>query len=470
MTGPTDVGLPDGFQVQIDPRCVRRGDLSSLVGGSPTRVLKLSDAALGMTSADGRVAVFDDATRSLARTLLDSGIGLPRPMGGPGLETVTVVIPVRDNQSGIDALLRELSGTTVIVVDDGSAEPIRATGTDVTLIRFDDNRGPAAARNAGLAAAETEFIAFLDSDTLPTADWLTMLLAHFSDPKVAIVAPRIVGDRTAHGGSLVARYANAHSSLDMGPSESPVAPGTALAYVPSAAMVLRRSAFLGFDEDLRVAEDVDLCWRTHEAGWRVYYDPVARVRHNHRTTLREMLGRRRFYGTGAAVLADRHGPTAAPVMTTLSMGAVAVALLTRTRIGLLIAMVLSLRAVLRTRSLLVGVPDRDLLAVRFIGQGVGFSVLQVAQALLRHYWPASLVLALVSARFRNLLLQLAVGEAVVMWVRGQILQSRSPAIGPLGFALMHRLDDLAYGTGLWQGALTQCSPEALRPSLVNQRG
>jgi len=38
----------------------------------------------------------------------------------------------------------------------------------------------------------------------------------------------------------------------MGPTEGPVAPGTALAYVPSAAMVVRRDGFVGFDESLRV--------------------------------------------------------------------------------------------------------------------------------------------------------------------------------------------------------------------------
>ena len=60
---PTD--LPDGFQVQVDLRCAQRGDLRYLVGGSPTRMLRLSDAALGMMSSDGRIAVCDKATRTL---------------------------------------------------------------------------------------------------------------------------------------------------------------------------------------------------------------------------------------------------------------------------------------------------------------------------------------------------------------------------------------------------------------------
>ncbi|NED69084.1 glycosyltransferase, partial [Streptomyces sp. SID10244] len=181
-----------------------------------------------------------------------------------------------------------------------------ACGRDVTLIRFDENRGPSAARNAGAAAATTDFVAFLDSDVVPPADWLTMLLGHFSDPAVAIVAPRIVGlSRDDCDVSLSERYENGYSSLDMGPDECSVVPGSRVPYVPSAAMLVRRSAFQSFDESMRVAEDVDLCWRTHKAGWRVRYDPVSQVCHDHRTGMRSVLDRRRYYGTGASYLADR---------------------------------------------------------------------------------------------------------------------------------------------------------------------
>ena len=59
---------------------------------------------------------------------------------------------------------------------------------------------------------------------------------------------------------------------------------------------------------------LDLCWRLHDGGWRLRYDPVAHVAHDHRTGMREVLGRRRFYGTGAAYLADRHETLAAPMV------------------------------------------------------------------------------------------------------------------------------------------------------------
>ncbi|GAB89985.1 mycofactocin biosynthesis glycosyltransferase MftF [Gordonia rhizosphera] len=463
-----DDSLPDGFQVQIDMRCARKRDLRYLVGGSPTRLLRMSDAALGMTSADGRIEVCDPATRALARKLLDTGIAHPRPMFGPRPDDVTVVVPVRGNQRGVDRLLLALAGTKTVIVDDGSPEPIQVHGADVALIRFDENRGPAAARNAGAAAATTDFVAFLDSDVVPPADWLTMLLGHFSDPAVAIVAPRIVGlSRADRGASIAERYENGYSSLDMGPEECAVVPGSRVPYVPSAAMIVRRSAFDGFDEELRVAEDVDLCWRTHKAGWRIRYDPVAEVSHDHRTDVRSVLDRRRYYGTGASYLADRHGGSAAPVVMSIPMAVAVIALLTRTRIGLAVAMIVIGQIAMRLRRRLGELPGAPIVATQMTGRAVGFGVLQAAGAVCRHYWPVAVVLACFSARFRRTAIEIAVGEGIVSWVRQVVLEpSATPAMGPLTYTLFRRLDDLAYGAGLWQGALAHRDLGALRPVLT----
>lgn len=467
-------GLPDGFQVQIDLRCARNGDLRYLVGGSPARMLRMSDAALGMTSADGRIQVCNESTRVLARTLLEAGIANPRPMSGPSTDEVTVVVPVRDNQSGVERLLRAVAGLRVIVVDDGSAVPIVVSGEKVTVIRLEENRGPAVARNVGATAATTQFVAFLDSDVVPDPDWLVMLLPHFSDPMVGLVAPRITGlsgRRTGDGRhrrlSLAERYENGYSSLDMGPAEAAVVPSTPVSYVPSAAMVLRCSAFDGFDESLRVAEDVDLCWRLHAAGWRVRYDPVATVAHDHRTGMRTVLDRRRFYGTGASFLADRHGTQAAPMVMSISMAAAVAALLTRTRIGLAIAVIVLGRVMLKLRGRLGELPHAPLVSAQMTTRATFFGLLQAAGAICRHYWPVAVLVALVSARFRRLLIELAVTEGLVQWVRTVAANPGvAPELGPLTYLWVRRLDDLAYGAGLWQGVITHRDLTALRPVIT----
>jgi len=54
----------------------------------------------------------------------------------------------------------------IIVVDDGSQPPLEIENTElpIRLIRHDENKGAAAARNTGLSAAKTDWVTFLDSD------------------------------------------------------------------------------------------------------------------------------------------------------------------------------------------------------------------------------------------------------------------------------------------------------------------
>ena len=153
MNGPR---LPDGFAVQVDRRVKVLGEGSALLGGSPTRLLRLAPAAQTML-ADGRLEVHDAQSAQLARTLLDATVAHPRPASGPSHRDVTVIIPVRDNAFGLNRVVRALRGMRIVVVDDGSVLPVKAEDFDgtycnVTVLRHDRSKGPSAARNTGLAA------------------------------------------------------------------------------------------------------------------------------------------------------------------------------------------------------------------------------------------------------------------------------------------------------------------------------
>ena len=79
------------------------------------------------------------------------------------------------------------------------------------------------------------------------------------------------------------------SPLDMGDRPAEVQPGRRVSYVPSAALLVRRSALPEdpFDPALRYGEDVDLIWRLIDAGWRVRYEPGVVVHHEEDATLHE---------------------------------------------------------------------------------------------------------------------------------------------------------------------------------------
>ncbi|MGV9746718.1 mycofactocin biosynthesis glycosyltransferase MftF [Rhodococcus zopfii] len=456
--------LPDGFGVRIDPRVRAFSDGRVLIGGSPTRMLKLAPAAVAMLD-DGYLRVVDSKTAVVARRLLDSGVGNPRPTALPSTSDVTVVVPAKDNPAGLRRLLQALESVQVIVVDDGSATPFTAPGTGrVTVLRHETSRGPAAARNTGMCAATTPFVAFLDSDVVPHIGWLEAILGHFTDPAVALVAPRIVA--LDPDSATLARYEHARSSLDLGRREAAVVAGSPVAYVPSAAMIVRRDVLDdlgGFDETMHVAEDVDLCWRLQQSGWRLRYEPVARVAHDHRIGFRKWFTRKAFYGTGAAPLAARHPGSVAPMVMSVWTLFACVAAATCTRIGVVGSAISLTVTLLRLRRMFSELDQPTRIAAVLTAQSFTGGLWQLASALCRHYWPVTFVASLFSARVRRAVMAFAVAEGLWDWFGHR----EDGGLDPVRYVLYKRLDDIAYGAGLWKGALDARDPAALIPDIRN---
>ena len=397
-----------------------------------------------------------------------------------------MVVPVRDDAAGVAALSKALEpevsrGLHLVVIDDGSTPPLTTavTPTAVTVLRHERSRGPAAARNAGTAAAVgagAKVVVYLDADVLPLPGWLDVLLARLDDPRVAAVAPRIVAAEP--GRFWVRGYETARSALDMGPEPARVRPRTRVAYVPSAALAVRPDRLPPppegggrgpFDERMHVAEDVDLCWRTDAAGFHLRYEPAARVAHRHRTSLGAVLARRAFYGRGAAPLADRHGAAVAPAVAAPWSLAVAIGVWSATPVGSLVAAGAIGRSWWRTR----GLTGDGRAAAGLVARGAGASVRQLPQALLRPYWPvtAAALAATAMSRsrvargLRHRLLAAAVAEGLWHWWTARE-PGRLPIDEPLGHVLLHRLDDLAYGVGVWRSAWAARSLDALRPDVT----
>ena len=421
--------LPAGFRVTLDEGARELED-GTWFGGSPERVLRLSTAGRAALAELLAGPVASRNAGILARRLTDAGLAHPRPEPVDPPD-ITVVIPVRDRADLLADCLAGLGGRRVVVVDDGSRDP--AAVADVVrrhgavLVRRERNGGAGPARNTGLDHVDTEFVAFVDSDCAPTGDWIDRLAAHFADPLVAAVAPRVVG------------------LLDLGDRPARVLPNARVAYVPTAALLVRRAALADvgrFDETIGRGEDTDLVWRLHEAGWRVRYDPTVVVHHHETAALSELLARRFRYGRSAAPLAIRHPDAIRPLVLYPWPTLTVAALLARRPVlaalahaGSVVAMSRDLREANLPPD---GVQKAMLEAVYRTWLGVSRYAVQYAAPVL--------AVALLSRRHR-------VAAALLL----------APAIARRGMA-----GDIAYGAGVWFGCVKARTLAPVRPVLARR--
>lgn len=464
--------LPPGWRLALHPSTRRIDGGAVLVGGSPLRLLRLTGAGARLVDgfAGGEPVGGAPASQRLARRLLDAGMAdpVPGPADGSAAADVTVVIPVRDRPDGLATTLAHLGPVArVVVVDDASTGPetagvVERAGADV--VRHEVNRGPAAARNTGWRLAATDVVAFVDADCRPEEGWLAPLLAHLGDPAVAAVAPRTTSAPMPGLPAALARYEAVRPSLDRGPRASIVRPRSRVPFVPATMLVLRRAALEavgGFDEDLRVGEDVDLVWRLDRAGWTVRYEPTVAVAHPNRASAAAWLRQRFDYGTSAAPLARRHGAAVAPLSTSpwtaLSWGLVAAG-----APGAGAAVAVSTTALLGRRLGALRRPWRE--AARLAGLGHLYGGLSVSDAVRRTWWPLALVVALALRRARPGVALAVLGGPAWEWV------ATRPRMGPAAYVALRVVDDIAYGAGVWAGCVVERSTAALRPDLVSWPG
>jgi GT2 family glycosyltransferase len=183
----------------------------------------------------------------------------------------------------------------VIVADDGStdgtAELLAREIPSVRIVRLESNSGFAPAANRGVTASRGKIILLLNSDAIADADALTAFLAAFAaDPKLGIAGAQLLNpDRTPQwsGGAaptlpwmigVVSGAGHlAHLVRSNGRERREVD------WVSGAAMAFRREVWEKagpLDERFRFyCQDIQLCLRARDAGWRVSVIEDARVVH-----------------------------------------------------------------------------------------------------------------------------------------------------------------------------------------------
>ncbi len=443
------------------------GGGSHLAGGAPWRLLRLSSRARPVVqrlSAAGPAGIDPTTPLEVAVTRWLVARGLAHPQPPPrttGRDDVVVIIPTHGRPDLLDACLAGLGPTPAVVVDDASPDPgsIRAVCRThgATYLAHTVNRGPGAARNTGLAATTAPTVVFLDSDCTVSPRWLDRLVGHLDDDRVGLVAPRV--RPRPDGDSAIARHEHTRSALDMGRRPELVTHGARLGFLPSAALVVRRSAIPpgGFEPTMRVGEDVDLVWRMIDAGWLARYEPSVTVRHEMRLRPSAWVGRRYDYGTSAAALDRRHPGRLAPArLSGWNLAIAALVTLGRFRsagaVGTVAVAALTRGADHTTRV--------DL-AVRVASKGLVADVAASGHALRREWWPLGwlALLAIPRSRWGRLAAVSMLGPIVSEYVRER------PPLDPLRYVGLRLVEDAAYGSGVIVGAARRRHPRLLLPEV-----
>ncbi|MFF3699359.1 mycofactocin biosynthesis glycosyltransferase MftF [Streptomyces sp. NPDC002221] len=459
--------LPNGFTVALDRHTLLLDGGRGLLGGSPTRLLRLTPRARALLT--GRtLRVRDAAGATLAELLLERGLAHPVAEALPPHPDprCTYVVPVRDRPRQLDRLLSGIGpGAEVIVVDDASHDPAAVAAVaarhGARLVPLSRNIGPAGARNTGLSLVRTPFVAFVDSDIVLAPDTVPTLLKHFTDARVAIAVPRIVGLRTPRSSGWIGRYEQARSSLDLGAHPASVRPGSFVSWTSTACMVARVDAVTGgFDARMRVGEDVDFGWRAVAGGWRLRYEPAAVAAHEHRVAFTDWFTRKAVYGSGAQPLAERHPRAIAPAVLAPWSAAVVLALLAQRRWSVPVAAAVCGVTTLRIARKLEGTEHPVRLGARLTANGAAAALSQTGALLTRHWWPAAALGCAASRRVRRAVTVAAVADIALErgWTRA--------GLDPVRYGVARRLDDLAYGAGVWFSAARGRSLAALRPRLL----
>ena len=202
---------------------------------------------------------------------------------------VSVIIPTYNRRAmlidAIDSVLAQTArGFELIIIDDGSTDGTNETEQLARLaktiqIERIDHRGPAAARNRGVALARARLIAFLDSDDLWSPTKLERQLAFMSaNPGCAISQTGEIWIRNGRRVNPGMRHRKRAGDIFIDSLRT--------CLISVSAVMMRTELFRacgGFDELMTAAEDYDLWLRIlieHEAG--LLDEPLVTRRGGHR--------------------------------------------------------------------------------------------------------------------------------------------------------------------------------------------
>jgi glycosyltransferase involved in cell wall biosynthesis len=185
---------------------------------------------------------------------------------------ISVVLPTHDRPAFLADAIASVRAQTVeswqlVVVDNGSDAPATVPDDDrIHLVRLCENRGPARARNVGVAKAAADAVDFLDDDDRFTPERLALALRGLETSPVAVCSARFLGEAP---GRLRRLQGDVSDTIldDLTPSLG--------------ATAVRRHSFVPFNERWMALEDVDWWWRMAQRHPVVTIDAIGYLVRRH---------------------------------------------------------------------------------------------------------------------------------------------------------------------------------------------
>ena len=214
----------------------------------------------------------------------------------------------------LPSIIANSEEATIYLVDnastDDSVKLVSQNFPNVTIIKNDFNFGFAKGYNIALEQIEEEYYALVNSDVEVTKDWLKPVISSFdSNNDIGIIQPKILDFKNKEyfeyagaAGGFIDKYGFPYCrgrifdtiEKDSGQynDEAPIF------WASGACFFIRKSIYRklnGFDDDFFAhQEEIDLCWRALNLGFKVRYIPSSVVFHVGGATLNESNPKKTF--------------------------------------------------------------------------------------------------------------------------------------------------------------------------------
>ena len=184
---------------------------------------------------------------------------------------ISVVIPMYNAQKTIEQSLnsiynQDFKNFEVIIVDDGSTDnSIEIVKKFPAKLIHQKNAGPSKARNTGIKNSESDLILLIDADVVMSPGTLAKVFKAFQDKNVNILSG--LQDEKNHYNNTLSDYENLYIHYIWKLQKS-TTPSFFTTFVAIRKSILTK--FSGFDERIRMAEDMELGLRLLRANYKIH--------------------------------------------------------------------------------------------------------------------------------------------------------------------------------------------------------